>query len=933
MAPRLPAVGLLLLIAILALPAAPVLGQGFNRVHTEDGLDVWAVGDGGAVYRSLDGGVTWGSYPLGGAEHRGVAARGARIWIVDAAGNLWRSTDGGYSFSSQQPAGGTPLYDVRFVDDANGWIVGAAGTLLETTDEGVNWNAVPSGTTADLYTVRFHGGSVGWACGASGTLLHTSDGGATWTASTPFTPSRDLYDIDFDGSTVCVAGSHSFCARSTNAGGSWTVLDLHIWSRSDVLGVALPPGGPLWLSGGGGFLRRTSDGGSTWYYPQHAVMSAITSVCFTDVNHGWACAGKSKLVARTSDGGVTWTIPGGGSFSYTWTQKLSNGGASIRGMTLVIDPVRRNTLYCVQGRTVFKSWNLGESWTSVATISGAGSRTNAFLVSPADTLTWLALVQDGDRVTRTTDGGATWTATISIAFTEYGLPLEQNPNKPDEVYFGPEDGKVWKSADFGATWTELSNPGFRSPDDIVVVYDTTGVLFVSDGVTGSGSAQVWKSADGGLNWTLKRTVPGSEIPTIGAGWLEPSIAYATDWSSGGVQRTLDMGETWPNVSSVASAWGADVAKDDPWVAMFAVYSGGKSYLTRDNGATWVQATVSGSNYAVLAYDRSTYLLHQSNGVYKATITQPDMPVDNAQILTLFVPNGGQSWQYSAAETITWSNQNVPLVSLEYQTSPLGPWTPIASSIPGTPGSYVWVIPNAPTAEARVRVSDANDGDPIDASDGTFAILVPGIATSTSSLAFGAVPIGNSRIDTLLVSNPGTGTLVVSSVAVAGSGPFTPLRTSFSVAPGGADTLAVVFEPIAEQAYEDTLVIGSNAPESPTRIALAGTGAPPVDAGPSEEIVTAFAHDQGPNPFGARGTVITYALPEETDVSLSVYNVHGHVVARLVRGRQKAGRYAVRFPAAAASLSRGFASALPSGVYFYRLEAGAHEATKRMVYVR
>lgn len=915
----------------IALCHSVAFAQGFRHVTTADGVDVWAVGDAGSMYRSVDGGATWTSQSLGSASLQGVAARGLNVWVVDAAGNLWTSTDGGYAFTSQQPSGGTPLHDICFASDLDGWIVGDGGTILRTANAGVDWLPQTSGTSADLFAVRFTGVQDGWAAGAGGTVAHTTDGGVSWTASTPFASGRDLLTVAFSGAEVWVAGKDAFTAHSTDSGSSWTPVDLGIASRVDVDDAVLLGDGTLWLCGGGGFLRRSTDGGKSWTYPQHKIVSGVSSLYFHDALHGWAAVARSKSVACTTDGGATWSIPGGGNFSVTWTQKLSSGSASIRGNTLVIDPFNRDKLYCVQGRTVYASWNRGDTWTSIATISGAGSRTNAFLVAPTDTLTWLAIVQDGDRVTRTTDGGATWTATLTVPFTEYGLPLEQDPNEPNTVYFGPEDGKFWKSTDFGATWVAHANPGFRSPDDIVAVKDTTGVLYVSDGVTGSGSGQIFKSSDGGLTWSLKRTVTGSEIPTIGSSWLDPWVAYSTNWSSGGVQRTLDMGDTWPNVASTTSAWGVDIAKDDPNLAVYAVYSGGKCYLSLDKGTTFASSNISGANYAVLTYDRGTYLCHQSGGIYKATLTQPDMPVNNLQILSLLAPNGGEAWAFDESRSIQWSSQNVPWLRLEYQTVGLGPWKPIVAATAGPAGTYSWNIPNDPTDTARVRASDL-DGTPVDESNATFRIVVPSIATSSEVLDFGAVPIGSALAETLLVTNSGTATLVVSGVTIESSGPFTPLPTSFSVPPDGDVPLVVVFEPVTATSYNDVLVLTSNAPTSPTLVRLGGIGAPPVDAG--EERLAGFRLAEcRPNPFGSTGTVISYNLPLASEVSLVVYNALGQVVARLVDSRQPAGRYAVRFPSVGANLSSGIASTLPSGVYFARLRAGSHTSTRQVVYVR
>ncbi|MBK8983252.1 MAG: T9SS type A sorting domain-containing protein [Ignavibacteria bacterium] len=79
----------------------------------------------------------------------------------------------------------------------------------------------------------------------------------------------------------------------------------------------------------------------------------------------------------------------------------------------------------------------------------------------------------------------------------------------------------------------------------------------------------------------------------------------------------------------------------------------------------------------------------------------------------------------------------------------------------------------------------------------------------------------------------------------------------------------------------------------------------------------------PNPFNPV-TVIHYSIPSGGNkVKLSVYNNLGKEIQTLVNEKQHAGSYSVNFNG----------EGLPSGIYFYRLEAGDFSETKRMILIK
>lgn len=78
----------------------------------------------------------------------------------------------------------------------------------------------------------------------------------------------------------------------------------------------------------------------------------------------------------------------------------------------------------------------------------------------------------------------------------------------------------------------------------------------------------------------------------------------------------------------------------------------------------------------------------------------------------------------------------------------------------------------------------------------------------------------------------------------------------------------------------------------------------------------------PNPFNPT-TTISFALPKSSQVSLTVFNILGQEVARLVDGTMPAGTHQVNFDA----------SNVSSGIYFYRIQTDEFSEQKKMVLLK
>jgi photosystem II stability/assembly factor-like uncharacterized protein len=712
---------LFLFAALLPLLGAsvPAFAQnpGFHAVYSRDGIDAWAVGDGGVYYRSFDGGLTWGMKTLGSSRLRDVVARGLVVTVVGDSGKIWRSTNSGGAWSVQV-IGGTPdLRAISMPTDLVGFVVGGGGRILKTVDGGGSWTPKTSGTANRLNAVHFVDPMSGWVAGENGTLLATFDGGDTWTPAASGT-TRELYSVMQRGLQVWAVGAFGTALKSTNGGASIEPVDLKLDAHADVRCVWLQSPDSVYLVGGGGFIRRSADGGLSWTFAVHNMHGQISDIFFAGAT-GLVVSNKNRLPMSSIDRGNFWRFPTGASLGRAWEQRLAAG--AVYGNTFATNPHFPGTIYCAISSGIWRTLDEGETWLRIASFPGNPAQTNAFIVSPKDTNVWFAAIGLPKRLVKSDDYGQSWFTMLTHDYGNYGVPVEYDHDHPDTLYFGGDSDVLYRTID-GKNWEPWSTTPFRSPCDIAVVPDSSHILIVADGVTTEGQAQYFKSVDGGRTFQLKYQRPpgATEIPELAVSRLRPNTIFGTNWGGGGVQRSIDFGETWPNVSNTASAWGVDIARDDPNVVMFGTYSGFQSYLSLDGGTSFAGTSLNHNNYSFYLRDRGTILAEQGNGIYKMRFFYDYTPADTQRV-TVTAPNGGEVWEVGSTYEITWTASRLALAAIDVRQALGEPWTRIAE-VPGYEGRYQWTVSNLPSSEAKIRVSDAWDAAPSDSSNATFMIV-------------------------------------------------------------------------------------------------------------------------------------------------------------------------------------------------------------------
>jgi len=297
----------------------------FAGVHFFNSMDGWATGGTPITlrndyFKTSDGGVTWESQTsrITGQTLWGVDFVDEMTgWAVGSGGTIIHTKDGGKTWVHQTSPSRTRLRSVNFWDKKIGWILGFGGVILHTRNGGEIWWQQNSGTDYELEQASFVSPQEGWVVGWSdnygvplGIVLHTIDGGNTWHNQTPQGIGRlhAVYFIDSLRGWIATGGGtiedFGNLYRTLEGGKTWEpqitqVNDsfYRIWFVDALHG---------WVAGQNGILR-TINGGNSWEMKSPAISASyLVNIRFVDPLHGWA-VGVAGAISYTSDGGETWT--------------------------------------------------------------------------------------------------------------------------------------------------------------------------------------------------------------------------------------------------------------------------------------------------------------------------------------------------------------------------------------------------------------------------------------------------------------------------------------------------------------------------------------------------------------------------------------------------------------------------------------------------
>jgi hypothetical protein len=107
-------------------------------------------------------------------------------------------------------------------------------------------------------------------------------------------------------------------------------------------------------AGGGGFIRATTDGGTTWAFP--AAPPARRGIRSVEQRLGiYACSSKHRALLASNDLGATWHLPAAPRCRARGHAAEVRIRRSARGSAFALNPVYKSTIYCGLGTGVVRS--------------------------------------------------------------------------------------------------------------------------------------------------------------------------------------------------------------------------------------------------------------------------------------------------------------------------------------------------------------------------------------------------------------------------------------------------------------------------------------------------------------------------------------------------------------------------------------------------
>ena len=336
-----------------------------NSVSFPEGTLVgYAVGEGGVILKTTDGGGTW--VPQTSGTGRGLYAvsfeNNSTGFAVGKSGTAIRTTDGGATWDTMSVGATTSLFAVQFVGTGGtGYTCThqptGGSTLYKTTDAGASWQlySLP-GSGEQGNCLSFASESIGLVAGLRGYGVRTLDGGANFSYMSPGTVQnfRGVAFVRNDPSTAYIVGDSLTIVKTADTGTTW--VEMSVSGPPDggaaFFSVCAPVSASTAYAVGDGGVIVKNSGTTFWYQQVSGVTGRLVSVCFPNGNDTGYVVGAAGVILKTTDGGGAVGVGGSSERAMKRAAVRVASNPSRHGIALLSDADVNVVVFDAAGRAV-----------------------------------------------------------------------------------------------------------------------------------------------------------------------------------------------------------------------------------------------------------------------------------------------------------------------------------------------------------------------------------------------------------------------------------------------------------------------------------------------------------------------------------------------------------------------------------------------------
>jgi uncharacterized protein (TIGR03437 family) len=422
--------------------------------------------DGGATWKSADGGIPTYTDPYVSIPHRidiqSLAidpANPSNLYAGVAANTqsgIFKSTNGGSSWTFANSGLAIPgtvavVPQSLTVDPSNPETVYAATSgfgIFKSIDGAVNWNGANSGLTMAVVSSLIVDPAANVYAVAGNGVFKSMDRGASWTSANL---SASTVTVDSKSNVYAGVGpAPNAVFKSADGGASWKTASSGMTNAYSGQALAVAPSDPniIYAGTNDAGVFKSTDGGASWVAVNTGCLAPeqgspapglpITGLTVAPSDPAVVYATGAFASCYTTDGGNSW-------------QEFSVFGLSqLSPVPLAIDPITTSTIYIgTASNGIFKSTAGGQSWTPINTGIPSNASISALAIDPTNNATIYAASVRPVAVFKTTNGGQSWLP-ASFGPSSAVRSLAIDPTNPQTIYAGALG--VFKSTDGGANW-------------------------------------------------------------------------------------------------------------------------------------------------------------------------------------------------------------------------------------------------------------------------------------------------------------------------------------------------------------------------------------------------------------------------------------------------------------------------------------------------